>query len=1314
MQVDEFGYQIKAVGDRISSVHQKVNQLPLQQQKLLEDIYEEVRTTLEALKVTSETLRQQNQEERCRSLSTCSPIGIFLADEEELRQISTALENAVEGISRLDTQGHYIAVNKAYASTLGYQPKEMIGMPWQPTVHPEDLQKLMDGYQKMLKDGKAEVEARGVRKDGSLFHKQVVMVAAYNSQGRFLGHHCFAKDITDRKQALDALQHAKQELQIRVEERTAQLTATNDHLLTEIAERKRVEEELERSLSLLRATLEATVDGIIVSQNATSIVAFNQKFVEMWCIPESIIASHNLNQVLPLILEQLKDPDAFLDETNNLFSQPDLKGYGIFELKDGRVFERYSQPQHMGGKIVGRVCSFRDITESNRSQAALRKSEATNQALLNAIPDLMIRMTRDGAYLDFIPPKNFKSVVPEQELRGKNIYDVMPLDIAQERMHYIEQAFTTGEAQIYEFQLSWDDTKMSYEEARIVVSGEDEVLVMVRDITQRKQMEEALRLSEEQYRRIIETTSEGVWIIDGENKTVFANNTMAKMLGYTLDEMLITPLLAFIDEQWQSLTIAVLSYVKRRTQGIKESFDVQLRRKDGSELWAIVSANSIFDQAGRYVGALGMFTDITQRKRVEVEIQQSEQKYRNLFHNSLVGMFRSSLADGTVMDANEAALKMFGFNSYEGLKTVDLYVNPADRETIKQLLREKGFIENFEIQVQRKDGSAFWISSSAKLYAKEGYVEGVMIDITERKQSEEALRAKEEFLKLILDNIPQFIFWKDRNSVYLGCNQNFAIAAGVDNPEEIVGLTDYGLPWKKQEADFFRQSDTRIMETDTPEYHIIEPQLQADGKQAWLDTTKIPLHDAQGNVVGILGSYEDITERQLAQEKIRYQALHDLLTGLPNRTLFNDQLSVSLAEASDTQSLLAVMFLDLDRFKTINDTLGHAVGDRLLQGVAERLTTCLQDRGIVARWGGDELTVLLPQLICVEEAAKIAQRILDVLKQPFNLEGHQLHISSSIGIAVYPQNGEDAETLLINADAALYRVKQQGRNNYQFYTAAMNSQASELLVLENELHHALHRGEFIVYYQPQVNTTTGKITGMEALVRWQHPKLGLVTPAKFIPLAEETGLIVPIGEWVLKTACAQNKAWQDAGLPPLRIAVNLSARQFQQPSLLNVVAQTLQQIGLSPQFLELEITETIAMQDVELTKAMLSSLHQMGVQLSIDDFGTGYSSLGYLKQFPLHTLKIDKSFVRDVATDPQNAGIIQAIMTLGRGFNLRVIAEGVETEAEKDCLLTFQCEEMQGYLSSPPLPAQEATQLLRNSEPMKGQDFLTGVAVCKC
>jgi diguanylate cyclase (GGDEF)-like protein/PAS domain S-box-containing protein len=956
-------------------------------------------------------------------------------------------------------------------------------------------------------------------------------------------------------------------------------------------------EELEKSLSLLRGTLESTTDGIIVNYNDGKIATFNQKFLEILRMPQAIVASGDTYQVVEFLLEQVKDPEGFLASTNQLFSQPDLEGQEFIEFKDGRIFERYSRPQWLGNAKAGRVCSFREVTECY-------------QAI------------------------------------------------------------------------------------------------------------EALRQSEEQYRRIIETTSEGIWIIDAQSNTSFANNKMAQMLGYTVEEMQGQSLFAFMDEEGMAIAS---TYIDRRRQGISESHDFKFRRKDGSDLWTIVSTNPIFDRAGQYVGSLGMLTDITERKQAEEALRKSEATNRALL-NAIPDLMIRMTKDGTYLDFIPPkdfkivmpTAQMQGSNLYNVMPPE---ITQERMYYIEQAL-STGETQSYEFQLEWDDGN---ISHQEARIVVSGEDEVLVIvrDITERKQIETALQEKEEFLKLILDNIPQFIFWKDRNSVYLGCNRNFASVAGLNSPLEIVGKTDYDLPWKKEESDFFCQCDAFVMETDTPQYHIIEPQLQADGKHAWVDTSKIPLHDCEGNVVGILGTYEDITERQIAQEKIRYQAMHDLLTGLPNRTQFNEQLSLSLTQARLSQIPLAVMFLDLDRFKTINDTLGHAVGDRLLQEVADRLTSCLQEddtllvpsytgdsRGAaftLARWGGDEFTVLLSQINSAEDAAEMGQRILAALKPAFNLEGHQLHISSSIGIALYPDDGEDAETLLRNADAALYRTKQQGRNNYQFYAAAMNSQASELLLLENKLHLALQHREFVVYYQPQVNTTTGEITGMEALVRWQHPEFGLISPARFIPLAEETGLIIPIGEWVLRTACAQNKAWQDAGLPPLRVAVNLSARQFQQPHLLNIVTQTLQETGLSPQFLELEITETLAMQDMGKTQAILSDLHQMGVYLSVDDFGTGYSSLSYLKQFPLHTLKIDQSFIRDIGTDPQNAGIIDAIMTLGKGFNLRVVAEGVETEAEKDCLVSFQCEEMQGYLSSPPLPVEEATKLLRKSHSLLGK-----------
>jgi len=428
---------------------------------------------------------------------------------------------------------------------------------------------------------------------------------------------------------------------------------------------------------------------------------------------------------------------------------------------------------------------------------------------------------------------------------------------------------------------------------------------------------------------------------------------------------------------------------------------------------------------------------------------------------------------------------------------------------------------------------------------------------------------------------------------------------------------------------------------------------------------------------------------------VDYQALHDLLTGLPNRILFNERLLISLANARSNREKLAVMFLDLDRFKKINDTLGHEVGDRLLKAVALRLTDCIRDTDILARWGGDEFTLLLPKISSAECSAETAQRILDALKPPFLLGNDYLHITSSIGIALYPDDGEDAETLIKNADAALYSAKAKGRNNYQFYTRNINAEASELLFLENRLHHAWERGEFLVYYQPKVNINTGKITGMEALVRWQSPELGFVSPVKFIPIAEENGLIVPIGEWVLRTACRQNKAWLDAGLPPMRIAVNISARQLQQPDLVEMVAQVLAETKLESGFLELEITETTAMQNVDFTREILKKLNTMGVRIAIDDFGTGYSSLNYLKKFPIQTIKIDRSFVRDMTVDLYDVAIAKAVIALGQSLNMSVVAEGVETLEQLECLRQLGCEEMQGYLFSEPLPDKDAIAFLR-------------------
>lgn len=440
-------------------------------------------------------------------------------------------------------------------------------------------------------------------------------------------------------------------------------------------------------------------------------------------------------------------------------------------------------------------------------------------------------------------------------------------------------------------------------------------------------------------------------------------------------------------------------------------------------------------------------------------------------------------------------------------------------------------------------------------------------------------------------------------------------------------------------------------------------------------------------------------QRQQVEEKIRYQALHDLLTGLPNRLLFNELLSKTLSNATRNSESLAVIFLDLDRFKVINDTLGHTLGDQLLQSVAQRLQDLLRCGDTIARWGGDEFTILLPRVTDIEEVTQVAYRILQALENAFHLQGHELYVSASLGIALLDRNSPDAETLIQHADAALYYAKDKGRNNYQFYSVSLSAKNPELLTLEKSLRYALERNELRLYYQPRVNIATGEITSMEALLRWQHPEMGLVAPSVFIPLAEESGLIIPVGEWVLRTACSQNKTWQDAGFPPIMIAVNLSLKQFRQPKLVEIIATVLEQTGLEPRFLELEIMETTAIEDVDFTRTVLEDLQQMGVYISIDDFGTGHSSLSRLQLLPLHNLKIDQSFIKDLTQDAKVAHIIKAIVTLGHSLGLKLTAEGVETQEQLEFLKSINCEEVQGFLFYRPLSAEKATEILENKRP---------------
>jgi diguanylate cyclase (GGDEF)-like protein len=445
----------------------------------------------------------------------------------------------------------------------------------------------------------------------------------------------------------------------------------------------------------------------------------------------------------------------------------------------------------------------------------------------------------------------------------------------------------------------------------------------------------------------------------------------------------------------------------------------------------------------------------------------------------------------------------------------------------------------------------------------------------------------------------------------------------------------------------------------------------------------------------ILESFVDISKRKKAEAEIEHQAFHDGLTGLPNRTRFHEQLQESLAQARRDDQLLAVMFLDLDRFKTINDTLGHPVGDELLTRVAGRLSSCLRSHDSIARLGGDEFAVLVTGIDHPRGATGIAQRMVEALRAPFHINGFELHTTTSMGISLFPKDGTDAERLLQNADIALYHAKEQGRNTFRYYDSGVGVTAKERLTLETDLRHALEREQLVLHYQPQLHTPTGAIVGVESLLRWQHPDLGLLFPDKFIPLAEETGLIESIGEWVLQQACRQGKAWQEEGLHGLRVGVNLSPLQFHQPGLRHVITDTLHRTGFNPSGLELELTESAALRNLEASARIMGSLKSTGVRLCLDDFGVGYTSLVHLRQFPLDSVKIDRTFLRALEESPHDSAIISAILGIARSLGLGVIAEGVETVAQQHFLQQHGCEVMQGYLFSKPLPVAAATALLR-------------------
>ncbi|MFZ5510485.1 MAG: EAL domain-containing protein, partial [Pseudomonadota bacterium] len=783
-------------------------------------------------------------------------------------------------------------------------------------------------------------------------------------------------------------------------------------------------------------------------------------------------------------------------------------------------------------------------------------------------------------------------------------------------------------------------------------------------------------------------------VIAGDPGAVTGPVDRQLMLGLGLIAVVAT--LSFL-AAWLGIRVSVLRWSERLRTAVHKfgQGDLDARVGEATGVAEFAEIGRAFDRM-----AAEVHDREARRRQAEAALRQNELKFRAVFEQTheLVGLLDT---DGTLMEVNDVALR-FARTSRMQVIGRPFWDTPwwrhdaALQEKLRAAVRRaaRGEATSFEAEHRRADGSRRVVDFSLRPIRDEAgkvlweVAEGR--DITERRQAEEQQR----LAAAVFENSPDAIIITDTDSVILAVNHAFTQLSGY-SAAEAVGKRAAMLNSGRQDKAFYRAMWDAINATGSWCGEIWNRSKDGVEYPAWLSITA--LRDADGKASRYIGIATDLTQRKHAEERIRHLAYYDPLTGLPNRSLLVDRARQALAIAAREGKQAAVLAMDVDHFKTVNDSLGHASGDLLLQAMAERMRGVLREADTLARTGGDEFVVILAET-GAGGASHVAAKLLALATEPYRIGGHLLTATLSIGISIYPGDADNFEALLQHADTAMFRAKQGGRNAYQFFRPEMNAAARERLTLENRLRRALARGEFTLHYQPQVHVGTGRLVGVEALLRWHDPEAGWIAPGRFIPVAEDSGLIVPIGEWVLGEACRQAKCWQEAGLPPLPVAVNISANQFRHGDIEELVARTLADSGLAPCWLELELTEGVLMEDSERTLSLLRALKAVGVLLSIDDFGTGYSSLGYLKRFPLDKLKIDQSFVRDITTDADDLAIASAVISLGHSLRLRVIAEGVETEEQLAILRSQGCDEAQGYYFARPMPPGTIEALLREKQ----------------
>lgn len=985
-----------------------------------------------------------------------------------------------------------------------------------------------------------------------------------------------------------------------------------------------------------------------------------------------------------------------------------------------------------------------DISERKKAESLLVESDKRYRAFVESTESIVVYLDPRGLLLEFNPAAEDLYGMSRQEVLGKNYFKLfLPEEIHEAVAADMKKVLAGTPTRGFENEIitragvrrviSWYVIRtldINGEPSGIVASGHD--------ITSRKLAEEALLESQKMLQLVLDSIPVRVAWKDRNQTYLGCNRLFARDAGLDSQEAIFGKNDYDLGDREQAELYRADDREVMESGVSKLNHEARYTLPGGKNVWFSANRVPLTDLKNNIIGMLSTYEDITDRRKAELQAAARNLRLKRLTELSLtlsgdpadvfqnvarmIGelldvrivclsiirdeemQFMSLYIDGEMIsNPGSHPLATTPCASVVASKDVRIYDNVIDKFPEAEFLKDYEAYSYCGFPVLDSDGNVAAITclldSNPHIFSEEDlgllriFGQRIAVEIERQQHLDEQAHAKEQMKKLssALEQTADVVLITDKNGLIEYVNPAFEVITGYSF-YEVKGRSSNIIKSYKHDDKFYKYLWDTILKGEVFQDIIIN--RKKSGELYYEEKTITPLKDAKGNITHFISTGKDITERMQTQERIYHLAYHDLLTQLPNRGLFVDRLNHALARQRDPNKFLAVLFIDLDRFKIINDTLGHDIGDRLLKMFSERIVKCLREGDTVARLAGDEFVILLEDITASEDVAPICRKILDSLTLPFQADGKELFVTGSIGISLNPADGVDAASLIRNADIAMYRAKELGRNNYQFYSSDMSVRAFERLNLETNLRHALKRDEFLIYYQPQVSSTTGKIVGVEALLRWRHPELGLLLPDQFISLLEETGLIISVGEWVLQAALSQAKKWQKMGFSPIRVSINLSSRQFDATCLKKIVMDLLEEIGLSSDWVGLEITESLLMNNENNSQETLRGLSMAGIQISIDDFGTGYSSLSYLKRLPIDTLKIDGSFIRDVIINPDDTAIVQAIIAMAKTLKLDVIAEGVETREQLE-FVRSSCVAIQGFVFSKPLPVDAATELLR-------------------